>query len=93
VVPGRASAGFREQFPHEVGHDALRPVRYLPERESKLSAGRRTRFKGALRDWEIAASDTHPPLKLRGAYIHCSEQPTQVADARERALVKGEAAL
>jgi hypothetical protein len=93
VVPLRASAGFRERFLEEVGHDALRPVRYLPERQAKLPASRRTRFKGALRDWEIAGSDTHPPLKLRVAYIHSSEEATQVADARERALVKAEDAL
>ena len=93
VVPLRASAGFRERFLADVGHDALRPVRYVPEREAKLPPGQRTRFKGALRDWEIPGSDTHPPLKLRVAYIHSSEEATQVADARERALVKAEDAL
>jgi len=93
VVPLRASTGFRERFLAEVGHQALRPVRYVPERESKLPPGQRTRFKGALRDWVIAGSDTHPPLRLRVAYIHSSEEATQVADARERALLKAEDAL
>ena len=93
VVPLRSSAGFRERFLTEVGHEALRPVRYVPEREAKLPAERRTRFKGALRDWEIPGSDTHAPLQLRVAYIHSSEEATQVADARERALVKAEDAL
>jgi Domain of unknown function (DUF4277)/Transposase DDE domain len=93
VVPLRASAGFRERFLADVGHKALRRVRYMPERESKLPPEQRTVFKGALRDWEIPGSDTHPPLKLRVAYIHSSEEATQVADARERALVKAEDAL
>ena len=93
VVPLRASAGFRERFLAEVGHHGLRPVRYLPEREAQLPAELRTRFKGALRDWEIPGSDTQPPLKLRVAYIHSSEEATQVAQARERALVKAEDAL
>jgi hypothetical protein len=93
VVPLRASAGFRERFLKDVGHAALRRVRYLPEREAKLPATLRTVFKGALRDWEIPGSDTHPPLKLRVAYIHSSEEATEVADARERALVKAEDAL
>jgi Domain of unknown function (DUF4277)/Transposase DDE domain len=93
VVPLRASAGFRERFLAEVGHHGLRPVRYVPEREAKLPAKLRTVFKGTLRDWEIPGSDTHPPLKLRVAYIHSSEEATQVADARERALVKAEDAL
>ncbi|MGZ6725768.1 MAG: IS1634 family transposase, partial [Solirubrobacteraceae bacterium] len=93
VVPLRASAGFRERFLAEVAHHGLRPVRYLPEREAKLPAKLRTRFKGALRDWEIPGSDTQPPLKLRVAYIHSSEEATQVAQARERALLKAEDAL
>jgi hypothetical protein len=93
VVPLRASAGFRERFLKDVGHAALRRVSYLPEREAKLPAAQRTVFKGALRDWEIAGSDKHPPLRLRVAYIHSSEEATQVADARERALVKAEDAL
>ena len=93
VVPLRASAGFRERFLADVGHQALRPVKYVPEREAKLPPKLRTVFKGALRDWEIPGSDTHPSLKLRVAYIHSSEEATQVADARERALVKAEDAL
>jgi len=93
VVPLRASAGFRERFLTDAGHTALRPVRYVPEREAKLPAKRRTVFKGALRDWELPGSDTEAPLGLRVAYIHSSEEATQVADARERALVKAEDAL
>ena len=93
VVPLRASAGFRERFLADAGHAALRPVRYVPEREAKLPASERTRFKGALRDWEIPGSDQHPPLTLRVAYIHSSEEAAQVADARDRALQKAEDAL
>jgi hypothetical protein len=93
VVPLRASAGFRERFLTDAGHQALRPVRYLPEREAKLPAKLRTRFTGALRDWGIPGTDTQPSLRLRVAYIHSSEEATQVAQARERALVKAEDAL
>ena len=93
MVPLRASTGFRERFLADVGHQALRAVKYLPEREAKLPPKLRTRFKGALRDWEIAGNDTQAPLQLRVAYIHSSEEATQVADARERALLKAEDAL
>jgi Domain of unknown function (DUF4277)/Transposase DDE domain len=93
VVPLRASAGFRERFLAEVGHDALRRVQYLPAREAKLPPEQRTVFKGALRDWEIPGNDTQAPLRLRVAYIHSSEEATQVNDARERALQKAEDAL
>jgi hypothetical protein len=93
VVPLRASAGFRERFLTDCGHDALRPVRYVPQREASLPPGARTKFKGALRDWEITTPDDQPALKLRVAYIHSSEEATQVADARDRALAKAEDAL
>src|SRR5437764_14266982 len=93
VVPLRASAGFRERFLADVGHQALRRVRYVPQRASKLPTKLRTVFRGALRDWEIPGSDSQAPLKLRVAYIHSSEEATQVAQARERALQKAEDAL
>jgi hypothetical protein len=93
VVPLRASAGFRERFVADVGHQGLRPVRYLPAREARLPAAQRTRFKGALRDWEIPATTDQEPLKLRVAYIHSSEEATQVAEARDRALTKAEEQL
>jgi hypothetical protein len=92
VVPLRAVTGFRERFSAEVGHEALRPVRYRPEREATLPPRQRTRFRGAVRDWEITGPDGQQ-LRLRVAYIHSSEEATQVADARERALLKAEDAL
>jgi hypothetical protein len=93
VVPLRASAGFRERFVRDCGHDALRPVRYVPEREAHLKPADRTRFRGAMRDWQLPATDEQSALTLSVAYIHSSEEATQVADARERALEKAEDAL
>src|SRR5436305_5712336 len=90
VVPLRASAGFRERFLTDCGHDQLRPVKYVPDREAHRPPGEQTRFKGALRDWEIPATDTQPALRLRVAYIHSSEEAAQVSAARERALAKAE---
>ena len=90
IVPLRASAGFRERFLTDCGHDQLRPVKYVPDREAQRPPGEQTRFKGALRDWEIPATDTQPALRLRVAYIHSSEEAAQVSAARERALAKAE---
>jgi hypothetical protein len=92
IVPLRASSGFRERFLEDVGHAGLRAVAYVPQREAKLPAAQRPRFRSALRDWEIT-SPGQPPLKLRVAYIHSSEEATQVAEARQRALAKAEDAL
>ena len=41
----------------------------------------------------LTPSENQPPLTLRVAYIHSSEEATQVAHARERALLKAEDAL
>jgi Domain of unknown function (DUF4277)/Transposase DDE domain len=93
IVPLRASTGFRERFLADVGDAALRPLRYLAERQHDLPAARRTRYRGALRDWQLTDPETGRPLALRVAYIHSSEQAREVAAARERALTKAQDAL
>jgi Domain of unknown function (DUF4277)/Transposase DDE domain len=93
IVPLRAATGFRERFLADVGHAALRPLRYVAERERQLAPGRRTRYRGALRDWRFTDPETGQPLALRVAYIHSSEEAREVAAARERALTKAETAL
>ncbi|MGH3781504.1 MAG: IS1634 family transposase, partial [Pseudonocardiaceae bacterium] len=53
----------------------------------------RTRYRGALRDWELTDPETGQTRHFRVAYIHSSEEQREVAAARERALTKAEAAL
>jgi transposase len=93
VVALRVSTGFRERFLSDVGHDALRKLDYVAARERRLEPEQRTRYRGALRDWQITDPATNQPLKLRVAYIHSSEEAREVSAARERALVKAEQAL
>ena len=93
VVALRASTGFRERFLADVGHDALTELGYVAARERRLAPDQRTQYRGALRDWQITDPATGQPLALRVAYIHSSEEAREVAAARERALVKAEAAL
>ena len=93
IVPLRASTGLRERFLQDVGDAALRPLRYLAERQQDLPPTLRTRYRGALREWQITDPETGAPLALRVAYIHSSEQAREVAAARERALAKAEDAL
>jgi transposase len=93
IVPLRASSGFRERFLAEVGHKALRKLDYVSERERELPEALRTRYRGALRNWQITDPQTGEPLRLRVAYIHSSEEAHQTAAARERALAKAEEAL
>ena len=93
TVPLRVQTGFRERFLADVGHDALRPLRYVSEREQRLPAKRRTKYRGALRAWEVTDPETGQSRSFRVAYIHSSEEQREVAHARERALRKAEEQL
>jgi hypothetical protein len=93
IVPLRVATGFRERFLAAVGHQALGALGYVAEREQALPAARRTRYRGALRDWQLIDPETGEPVRLRVAYIHSSEEAREVAAARERALTRAELAL
>jgi transposase len=93
IVPLRADTGFAQRYLHELGPGALRPIRHVAERERRLPTRERTRYRGALRDWELEDPQTGQRRRLRVAYIHSSEEQAQVSAARERALAKAEEQL
>ena len=93
IVPLRADTGFAERYLAELGPEALRPVRYVAERERRLPARKRTKYHGAICDWELEDPETGEQRRFRVAYIHSSEEHAQVANARERALAKAEEQL
>ena len=93
VVPLRASSGFAEKFRSEVGHQALRALKYTAAREARLAPAQRTQYRGCLRDWTLVCSDSGRQLPVRVAWIHSSEEGREVAAARERALTKAESEL
>jgi hypothetical protein len=93
VVPLRASTGFRDRYLAELGSERLRPLRYVAEREARRPAGQRTRYRGALTDWQLDDADTGERRTFRVAYIHSSEEAREVAAARQRALSKAEEQL
>jgi transposase len=90
IVPLKSSTGFQERYLDELGPDRLRPIRHLAERERRLPAKLRTRYRGAISGWELDDPDTGERKRFRVAYIHSSEEQAQVAAARERALNKAE---
>jgi hypothetical protein len=93
IVPLRVASGFRERFLAEVGHQALRPLRYRAERERALPPAHRTRYRGALRDWLLTDPQTGTAVTVRVAYVWSSEEAREVAAARDRALAHAEQAL
>jgi len=90
IVPLKSSTGFRERYLTDVGPGALRSIRHLAEREKKLPAAARTRYRGALRDWDVKDPETRERRCFKVAYIHSSEEAREIAAARERALSKAE---
>jgi transposase len=93
VVPLRVASGFREHYLAEVGADALRPLDYASRREAHLPARQRTRYRGALRPWDVVDPVSGQLRRFRVAYIWSSEEQRSVSEARTRALDKAEAAL
>jgi hypothetical protein len=93
IVPLRTPTGFRERFLAGVGHDGLRALRYVSQREGKLPAQLRTRYRGALREWDVTDPETGETHRFRVAYIHSSEEQRETAAARERAVTKAEEQL
>jgi Domain of unknown function (DUF4277)/Transposase DDE domain len=93
IVPLRATTGFRERFLSDVGPDSLAAVRYVSQREQGIAPALRTKYRGALRDWEVSDPETGETRRFRVAYIHSSEEHRETAAARERALTKAEEQL
>jgi uncharacterized protein DUF4277/DDE family transposase len=93
IVPLRVPTGFRERFLADVGDDGLGSLRYVSQREQRLPARLRTKYRGALRAWEAKDPETGETHSFRVAYIHSSEEQREVASARERALTKAEEQL
>lgn len=93
IVGLRADTGFAERFLAEVGHEALRPLGYVSRRERRLPPRLRTRYLGALRPFPVSDPETGEQRSFLVAYVWSSEEARSVAEARERALEKAEAAL
>jgi hypothetical protein len=93
IVPLRAQTGFRERFLADVGDAGLGAVRYVSQRQQGLPARLRTRYRGALKDWRVTDPETGETHRFRVACIHSSEEQSETAAARERALTKAEEQL
>jgi Domain of unknown function (DUF4277)/Transposase DDE domain len=94
VVPLRADTGWADRFMADVGDlDKLVDLPHTSQREARLPAEKRTRWKGLLRPYPVTDPDKKTQHDLRVAYIWSSEEAASVADARTRALDAADAAL
>ena len=85
--------GFASGFSPTSATTGCSALRYVSQREQRLPAELRTRYRGALRDWEVTDPETGETRRFRVAYIHSSEEHRETAAARERALTKAEEQL
>jgi hypothetical protein len=91
VVPLRADTGWAARFDADVGDlDLLTPLNHVAERERRLPAEARTRWRGLVRPFPITDPVTRTAVELRVAYIWSSEEAESVASGRARALAKAE---
>src|SRR5215217_4437398 len=92
IVPLRASTGFRERFLQDVSDAALRPLRYLAERQQDLPPTLRTRSAAPCAN---GRSPTPRPARRSRCASPTSTPPSRRARSPppERALAKAEDAL
>ncbi|MGH3433212.1 MAG: IS1634 family transposase [Thermocrispum sp.] len=94
VVPLRADTGWAQAFREDGSTlDALPTLDHCSQREQRLPETDRTVYKGLLRPFDVDDDDTGRRHRLQVAYIWSSEEAASVAEGRERALAKAEAAL
>jgi len=93
IVPLKTSTGFQQRYLTDLAPNGLRAIRHVAERERRLPAKLRTKYRGAITDWDTEDPDSGERKRFRVAYIHSSEERAQVAAARERALAKAEEQL
>jgi len=93
VVPLRTSSGFQKLYRQHGGDTILRPLRYLPQRQTQWPTGQRHRYRGAIRDWHVNDPSSGETHHFKIAFIHSSEEQATIEAARERALHKAENAL
>lgn len=93
IVPLRADTGFAQRFITEVGHEALSPLRYVSQRDRRLPARKRPRYRGALLPLPLTDPERKQTHSFRVVYVWSSEEADSVAEARNRALTKAEQQL
>ena len=93
IVPLRAGSDFLALYFQRVTPEQMRPLRYAPARQARLRARERDHYRGCLIDWPVQDAVNGVTHAFRIAFIHSSEEQRSVAEGRERALTRAEAAL
>jgi transposase len=92
LAPLPSSWGYRERYLAELSPERLLPIDYVSERQRRLPAQRRTRYRGAELAWPLELDDGIE-VKLRALFVHSSEEQAAIRKSRERSLERAEQQL
>lgn len=92
LAPLPSSWGCHERYLKELSPGRLVPIDYVSERQRKLPAEKRTRYRGAELPWPLQLDeDTH--IRLRALFVHSSEEQAAIRKSRARSLERAEEQL
>jgi transposase len=84
--------GYRERYLAELSPERLSAIDYVSERQRRLPAEQRTRYRGAELDWPLALEDGSE-VALRALIVHSSEEQAAIRKSRARSLERAEQKL
>jgi transposase len=85
LAPLPASFGYQQRYLDELGPQALAPIDYVCERQRRMPAKERSRYRGAELAWPLALADGSE-LCLRALVVHSSEEQAAIGKNRARSL-------
>lgn len=92
LAPLSACWGASGRYLKELSPERLEPIDYVSERQRKLPAEQRTRYRGAELPWPLELDDgTH--AQLRALFVHSSEEEAAIRKSCARSLERAEEQL
>lgn len=92
LAPLPASWGYQERYLTELSPERLEPIDYVSERQRRLPAQKRTRYRGAELDWPLEL-ESGEQVCLRALYVHSSEEQAAIRKSRAGSLERAEEKL
>jgi transposase len=92
LAPLPVSWGYQERYLAELSPERLAPIDYVSERQRRLPAEQRTRYRGAELPWPLELGDGSE-VQLRALFVYSSEEEAAIRKSRARSLERAEQKL
>ena len=89
LAPLPSSWGYQQRYLAELSPERLTPIDYVSERQRKLPAEQRTRYRGAELSWPLALEDGSQ-VALRALFVHSCEEQAAIRKSRASSLQRAE---